>query len=142
MTSTLGTGLSLLPLALLPHWAAAGLGNLGVIALAAIWMPAFQVYQMELVSSRWRSLAYGIVSMAMGFTFASISLIGGYVAAEWGYRSLFLSGVGMCGVGALLMWAILKQSQQKEHTTTPFPLLSEERAASDAKRVPRGPFRI
>src|SRR5262245_61049753 len=57
MATTLGTGLSLLPLALLPHWSAAGLGNLGVMALGAIWMPAFQVYQMELVSPRWRSLA-------------------------------------------------------------------------------------
>jgi MFS family permease len=119
MTSTLGTGLSLLPLALLPHWTAAGLGSLGVIALAAAWMPAFQVYQMELVSSRWRSLAYGIVSMGMGFTFASISLIGGYVAAEWGYRSLFLLGVGMCLVGAVLMWGIQKYSGERTLAAEP-----------------------
>jgi predicted MFS family arabinose efflux permease len=108
MATTLGTGLSLLPLALLPHWSAAGLGNLGVMALGAIWMPAFQVYQMELVSSRWRSLAYGIVSMAMGFTFASISLAGGYIIAQWGYSSLFLLGIGMCVAGTVLMWGILK----------------------------------
>jgi MFS family permease len=108
MATTLGTGLSLLPLALLPHWTAAGLGNLGVMALAAIWMPAFQVYQMELVSSRWRSLAYGIVSMAMGFTFASVSLVGGYIIAEWSYRSLFLAGAAMCLAGTLLMWGLLK----------------------------------
>jgi MFS family permease len=108
MATTLGTGLSLLPLALLPHWSAAGLGNLGVMALGAIWMPAFQVYQMELVSPRWRSLAYGIVSMAMGFTFASISLAGGYIIAQWGYPTLFLLGVGMCVAGTALMWGILK----------------------------------
>ena len=108
MATTLGTGLSLLPLALLPHWSAAGLGNLGVMALGAIWMPAFQVYQMELVSPRWRSLAYGIVSMAMGFTFASVSLAGGYIIAQWGYPSLFLLGIGMCVAGTALMWGILK----------------------------------
>jgi MFS family permease len=110
LITTVGTGLSLLPLALLTHWSAASLGILGVMALAAAWMPAFQVYQMELVNSRWRSLAYGIVSMAMGFTFASISLIGGYIAAEWGYRSLFLLGVAMCVVGSVLMWAMLRRS--------------------------------
>ena len=107
MVTTLGIGLSLLPLALLPHWVAAGLGNLGVMALAAIWLPAFQAYQMEWVSNRWRSLAYGIVSMAMGFTFASVSLAGGYITAEWGYSSLFLLGAGMCLVGTTLMWGIL-----------------------------------
>jgi MFS family permease len=113
MATTLGTGVSLLPLALLPHWAPAGLGNLGVMALAAIWMPAFQVYQMELVSSRWRALAYGIVSMAMGFTFASVSLAGGYIIAAWGYSTLFLVGVVMCVIGTAVMWGILKYPDKR-----------------------------
>jgi predicted MFS family arabinose efflux permease len=109
MMTALGTSLCLLPLALLPHWIAASLGSVGIIALAAVWMPAFQVYQMELVAAQWRSLAYGIVSAAMGFTFASISLGGGYLAATWGYRSLFLLGVGMSLFGAALMWFMLKK---------------------------------
>ena len=72
----------------------------------AIWMPAFQVFQMERVDSRWRSLAYGAVSMAMGLGFGSTSLAGGYIIAAWGYRSLFLIGVGLSLAGATLMWYI------------------------------------
>ena len=111
MASTLGISLSLLPLVLLTHWAAVGLGRLGVMALAAIWLPASQVYMMEMVGIRWRSLVYGIVSMAMGFTFASISLAGGYIAAEWGYRTLFLGALVISLFGAALMWLMLNKPQ-------------------------------
>lgn len=108
VTTTLGTAISLVPLALVPHWAAAGLGRLGVLVLSALWLPALQVFQMELVDGPWRSLAYGAVSMAMGFGFGSTSLAGGYIVAAGGYRSLFLLGVGLSTVAAALMWAILK----------------------------------
>jgi predicted MFS family arabinose efflux permease len=93
MVTTLGLVVSLLPLALIPHWGAAGLSQLGVLVLSAIWMPAFQVFQMELVEPQWRSLSYGAVSMAMGFSFGLVSLLGGYVIAAGGYRSLFTLGV-------------------------------------------------
>ena len=69
-------------------------------------MPAFQVFQMELVDARWRGLAYGIVSMAMGLTYASASLAGGQIAAQWGYQRLFLLAVGLSLLGALISWAM------------------------------------
>jgi predicted MFS family arabinose efflux permease len=106
--TTLAIGLSLIPLALIPHWTAAGVGLFGTVALGAVWMPALQVFQMELVERRWRSLAYGIVSMSMGLSFGTVSLAGGYIAAEWGYDSLFLLGIGLNMAGAALMWGILK----------------------------------
>jgi predicted MFS family arabinose efflux permease len=110
MITALGYMVSLLPLALLPHWTAAGLGRLGVMTLSAVWLPAFQVFQMELVTRRWRSLAYGIVSTAMGFTYGTISLVGGYMAANWGYRSLFLLGAGVGLLAAILMWFMIRRS--------------------------------
>ncbi len=109
MIATLGTGISLVALVLAPHWLAVSIGLLGMQTLNAIWMTALQVYQMEMVGRHWRSLAYGIVSMAMGFTFATVSLGGGYMAAIWGYRSLFLLGVGTSIAGAALMWGMQKQ---------------------------------
>jgi MFS family permease len=109
MMAPLGMGVSLLPLALVPHWGAVGLGNVGILALAAMRLPALQVFQMELVDERWRALAYGAVSMAMGFSFGSVSLVGGYVIAAAGYRTLFLLGAGLSVAGAVLMWAILRR---------------------------------
>jgi predicted MFS family arabinose efflux permease len=110
MVTTLGLSLCLVPLGLVPHWAAVGLGRLGVLVLSAIWMPALQVFQMERVDSQWRSLAYGAVSMAMGLGFGSTSLAGGYIVAAWGYRALFLLGAGLSAAAAGLMWSILKRS--------------------------------
>lgn len=111
MAATLGSALSLLPLAMIPHWSAAGVGRLGLLALNAVWMPALQVFQMELVASRWRSLTYGIVSMAMGFAYASIGFGGGYLVAAWGYQTLFWVGIGFSLIGTAFMWGMLRSSR-------------------------------
>jgi len=116
MVTALCTGVSLLPLALIPHWTAAAVGRLGVLALSAMWMPALHVYQMERIETRWRSLAYGAVSMAMGFSFGSASLAGGYIIAAAGYRTLFLLGAGLSTAGAVLMWAILRRQDALRKT--------------------------
>ncbi len=109
MMVTFGSAASILPLVLIPHWIGAGLGQFGVVALAAVWMPAFQVYQMEVVERRWRSLAYAAVSMAMGLSFALVSFTGGFVVTGWGYPSLFLMGLGLSAIGATMMWGLLKR---------------------------------
>jgi MFS family permease len=106
--ASLGVAISLLPLALVPTWAAAGLGRLGVSVVSAIWMPAIQVFQMELVARDWRSLAYGAVSMAMGMGFGSMSLAGGYIIAASGYGTLFLIGASLSTLAAAWMWGALK----------------------------------
>ena len=104
--TTLATAVSLLPLALVPHWSGVAVGGLGVMALAAMWMPSLQVFQMELVEARWRSVAYGIVSMAMSLTFASTSLLGGRFAAQWGYQRLFLVAAGLSLIGVAVIWGM------------------------------------
>jgi MFS family permease len=68
---------------------------------------------MESVEPRWRSLAYGAVSMAMGFSFGSVSLVGGYIVAAAGYRVVFLLGAGFCAPGSALMWTILNRQDVK-----------------------------
>jgi MFS family permease len=103
-----GIGLSLLPMALVPHWSAVAVGSIGVLSLSALWMPALHKFQMEQVEPRWRSLAYGAVSMAMGLSFGSVSLVGGYIVAAMGYRAVFGMGVRISVAGAALMWAILR----------------------------------
>jgi MFS family permease len=111
--TSLGMGVSLLPIALFSHWSAVAVGSIGVLSLSAMWMPALQVFQMEQVEPRWRSLAYGTLSTAMGFSFASMSLLGGYVVARAGYGALFAIGAGVSVAGAGLMWAVLKQQRTR-----------------------------
>jgi MFS family permease len=111
VVTALGTGVSLVPMALFPRWPAVAVGSVGVLSMSAMWMPALHVFQMEQVGPRWRSLAYGAVSMAMGSSFASMSLLGGYVIAQAGYRAFFAVGVGISIAGAGLMWAILKRQK-------------------------------
>lgn len=110
MVTSLGTAVSLVPLALIPHWAPAGLGSLGIVAMSAIWIPTLQIFQMELVDDRWRSLAYGALTMGMGLSFGSVSIAGGYVIAAVGYRSVFLIGGVLSAAGAVLMWGIRRSS--------------------------------
>ncbi len=111
MIATAGTAISLLPLVYIHTWYGAGMGRMGTLALSAMWMPALQVYQMEMVSKRWRTLGYGILSMGMSFTFTSVSLAGGYIATEWGYQSLFLLGIGMTLLGSLLMGVMTRRAR-------------------------------
>ncbi|MBX3012295.1 MAG: MFS transporter [Caldilineaceae bacterium] len=112
MMVTFGLAFSLLPLAFIAHWSAAGLGRLGLLALGAMWMPALQVFQMELVDSRWRALTYGIVSMAIGFSYATVGFGGGYLVAAWGYQPFFLLALGLSLVGALFMWGMRRNMRR------------------------------
>jgi len=104
--ATLGMAVSMVPLGLIRHWAAVVVAQLGVVALSAIWMPALQVFQMELVDAQWRSVLYGAISMSMSLSFTSVNLGGGYLIAAAGYRSLFMVGALLSAVGSALMLGI------------------------------------
>ncbi|HWQ11739.1 MAG TPA: hypothetical protein VNL77_03010, partial [Roseiflexaceae bacterium] len=105
LAGSLGIALSLLPLALVPHWSAAGLGFMGVMALASIRRPAVMVFSMELVAPGWRAAMSGATTMAVGLSWAAMAWGGGYLITALGYRSLFIIGAGLTGTGALLFWA-------------------------------------
>jgi MFS family permease len=114
--AALGIGVSLLPMALFPYWPAVALGSTGVLSLSAMWLPALHGFQMDQVEPRWRSLAYGALSMAMGLSFASMSLLGGYVIVQAGYRTLFAIGAGISVAGAGLMWTIRKRQRERSES--------------------------
>ncbi len=109
MATTVGGAASMVPLILIPQWIAAAVGQFGTMALSAVRMPALQVYQMEMIERRWRALAYGAVSTAMGLSFALVSFSGGQIIARWGYTNLFVMGVSLSLVGATIMWVLLKR---------------------------------
>ena len=107
--ASLGMGASMLPLALIPHWGAATLGRMGVYVLSAIADPVLSVYQMELVSPRWRPIMAGAVSTALGLSWAALALGGGYLITGLGYRPLFLTAGALTTGGTLLFWFLFRQ---------------------------------
>jgi predicted MFS family arabinose efflux permease len=105
---SLGIALSLLPLASIPLWGAAGLSFMSLVALASIRRPAFMVFSQEIVSARWRAAMSGATSMAVGLSFSIVSLCGGFIITSLGYSSLFLAGAGITAAGVLLFWAYFR----------------------------------
>jgi MFS family permease len=103
-----GAALSLLPLALIPHWGAAGLGFMGVTATSSMTYPAFAVYHQELVPPHRRPTMAGAITTAMGLSGAAVSLGGGYVVAALGYPTFFLIAAGLAAGGALLFWVAIR----------------------------------
>lgn len=100
--STAGIAISLSLMALVPHWATAGLGFLGVVGMRSMTRAVLSVYQMEIVALEWRSLTSGIVSTAMGIGYSVMALGGGYLIVTMGYSGLFWTGAGLAAISALL----------------------------------------
>jgi MFS family permease len=110
--ASVGTALSILPIALVPHWSAAGLSFIGVICLSWIRYAASLVYFMELVPPTRRATVSGVSEMAAGVCFTAVTFGGGYVIALLGYRSLFLIGAALTGLGALLFWLAFRSDDK------------------------------
>ena len=99
---TAGIAVSLVLMALIPHWTTASLGFLGVVGMRSMTRAVLNVYQMEIVALDWRSLTSGTVSTAMGLGYALMALGGGYLIVWLGYRGLFLTGAGLAAAGAVM----------------------------------------
>jgi MFS family permease len=112
--TSFGTAISLLPLALIPHWMAATLGRLGSYALSSISDPALSVYQMEIVPPRWRTTMAGATSMALGLSWTALAFGGGYLIAGMGYHALFLTAAVLTTAGTLLFWGYFRGARSRK----------------------------
>jgi MFS family permease len=108
IAASLGTALSILPVALIPHWGAAGLSFIGVVAISWIRYASSLVYFLELVPPTRRAMVSGVTEMAAGITFTVLTFGGGYAIALFGYRSLFLAGAMLTGLSALVFWRVFR----------------------------------
>lgn len=108
-----GMALFMIPLAVIPHWGAAGLGYMGVIGLAAIVNPALVVYSQETVPLVWRSTMSGVLSMSTGLGLAWTAIGGGYIIAGFGFAALHWLGAVLAAGGALLFAAYLGVSARR-----------------------------
>jgi MFS family permease len=100
----IGMALCLVPLALIPNWAVAGLSFMGSSALFSITTGPIRVYSQELVAPRWRAIMASAFMMGPGLAYAVLSLAGGYIITGLGYPALFLLGAGLAVAGAILFW--------------------------------------
>lgn len=114
------TAISMLPLALIPHWGAAGIGYVGVTALSSIRYPAYLLYSMELVPPTWRGTLAGAGEMSGGLSFALMAFAGGYLIEAQGFPALFLTGAVLATVGTLLfyLWFMLPRAKGAVVPTT------------------------
>lgn len=108
VTTTMGTGLMLVPLTFIENWVGAGIGRLGVVSLGAIWNPALQIFQMEMVPREWRPLAFALLSVAQGLNYGILSFLGGRAINLWGFPTLFLICAGLTAAGSLLLFVVRK----------------------------------
>lgn len=102
---SLGMALSTLPLALVPHWAAAGAGF--ALSTALFWTTGgpLRMFSQELVVPRWRASMASSFMLGQGLAFTAASLAGGYVIVSRGYQALFLLAAGLMAAAAVFFWA-------------------------------------
>ena len=119
VAGSVGIVLSILPLALIPHWVAAGVGTMGVSAL--FWMTGapIQVHSQEIVSPGWRATMSGALTMGTALGAAAMAMGGGHVIPTLGYRSLYLIGAGLIAAGALVFWAYFRVPRGELATVQP-----------------------
>jgi MFS family permease len=102
--ATIGSAISILPLALIPHWGAAAIGFVGLTGLSWIRYAASMVYFLELVPPNRRATVSGTVEMAGGLCFTLITFSGGFIIALLGYQTLFLAATAITALSALVFW--------------------------------------
>lgn len=119
--STLG----ILPIALIPTAAAAGIGFILVTSISSMRFPAFMIFSTSKVPPNWRGTLAGVGEFAGGLSFAGLAFIGGTMAESQGFSSLFLLGGAMTLAGTILfyIWFMLPRSKR---APTPVAEVSSE----------------
>ena len=104
VVTTAATAFSLVIMAVMPHWAAAGIGYTLVVGLRSLTQSVSSVVNLEIVPASWRGMTSGVVSMSMGLGFTSMSLGGGYLIPALGFSGLYLLAALITAASAFLFW--------------------------------------
>jgi MFS family permease len=113
IAASLGVVLSVLPLALIPHWVAAEAGLLSLTCLAAVARSAITTYTMEVVDAPWRGRISAATTMGVGLSWSALSLAGGYAIAVLGFPPLFLAGAACTLTGVALLTRIPAERRER-----------------------------
>ena len=97
-------GLSIVPIALIAHWLAAGLSVIGIAFLMAFGSTALTLFHQELVRPDWRAAMSGASMMTMGFGWGLVASGGGFFISAWGWTAFFLTAALLTACAAAAFW--------------------------------------
>jgi MFS family permease len=112
--TSLAAGLFMLPLALVPHWAAAAFSFVGIIGANATSIPARNVFSQICVGPQWRTSAAAAATIGLGLGWATMAALGGVIIEAWGFAALFLLGSLLALTSALLLHAYLRRQRARQ----------------------------
>jgi MFS family permease len=99
-----GIAASTIPLALVPHWTAAGFGFVSSTAFFIVSAGPMRVFSQELVAPRWQATMASAFMMGPGLSYALVSLVGGFAIMSVGYQTVFLVSALLAFAAGLLFW--------------------------------------
>ena len=100
---------ALLPLALIPHWAAAAAGFTIGRAFSSMADTALVVFQMAVVTPRYRAMISGLSLTAGGLSWGLMAGVSGYLVAGAGYAWLFLTAAACLALSAAVFSAYFRR---------------------------------
>ena len=130
VVTTAITAASLVIMALVPHWAAAGIGFTLVVGMRSVTQSVSSVVHMEIVPASWRGITSGVVAMSMGLGFSSMSLGGGYLIPALGFPGLYLLAAVITAASAVIFWQYFRvpQGEYRLASEQPAPALPVQRS--------------
>jgi len=103
--------IAFVPLILIAHWLAVGIGYMILLAVLSLTYPTLGVFSQSAVKPQWRTAIASAMSMSVGIGVAITSLSGGYVVAAFGYQTLFILGASAGILGSIVVWRYLPQEK-------------------------------
>jgi predicted MFS family arabinose efflux permease len=103
--TTLGTGVALVFLALLPHWLPAAIGFSSISVMSAMNGPLRNVWSQEMVRPEWRAITSALLTIGLALGWASKAALGGYLIAQSGFSTLFVISAGVALVAVAMLWS-------------------------------------
>jgi MFS family permease len=101
--SIVGIAVTMVPIALFPHWLPAILGYMGMMTALAVNGPARNIFSQEIVAPRWRTTTSAIATIGLALGWSGAAAAGGYMSAQAGFRSLFLVSAVLAFAAAVLL---------------------------------------
>lgn len=92
LAGALGVAASVAALALVDHWVWAAVAFVCMTILAAMVRSVWVLMTQEVVAPEWRPMAAGVSNLTAALGVTAMSAAGGYIAADFGYRSTFATG--------------------------------------------------
>jgi MFS family permease len=117
--SIVGIGVTMVPLAIFPHWLPATLGYMAMMIVLAVNGPARNIFSQEIAAPRWRTTTSAISTIGVALGWSGAAAAGGYLSAQVGFRSLFqVSAVLAFAAAVLLLGYTYARSKQLQPAAT------------------------